>query len=180
VDPTQPRLWPCKPQQPPHTLHVLCPFVAHVPLLTGHAAAFHELSFEWVTWRGVLKPEAPLVLQVWPLLYVGQGVSSWLVWKKGEWVGTTMCLGCMSRSGILIPGVLWCTTFRHGDKSMYNFRYTVPARIYCSAPPPLGAGQERRLPLALYGVQLVLNLIWQPIMFTAHRPDIALVDSAGQ
>jgi hypothetical protein len=48
-----------------------------------------------------------------------------------------------------------------------------------SGAPPSGLGQERRLPLTLYGIQLVLNLIWQPIMFSAHRPDIALADSAG-
>jgi hypothetical protein len=38
---------------------------------------------------------------------------------------------------------------------------------------------ERRVPLALYGVQLALNLAWQPLFFIAKRPDIALADSAG-
>mmetsp|Transcript_9752 Transcript_9752/g.24274 ORF Transcript_9752/g.24274 Transcript_9752/m.24274 type:complete len:207 (+) Transcript_9752:55-675(+) len=60
---------------------------------------------------------------VWPLLYVGQGVASWLVYKT--------------------------------------------------------KGTKKRLPLALYGAQLLLNLAWQPIFFKAHRPDIALADSAA-
>eukprot|EP00199_Chlamydomonas_sp_CCMP681_P006180 CAMPEP_0119101036 /NCGR_PEP_ID=MMETSP1180-20130426/171_1 /TAXON_ID=3052 ORGANISM="Chlamydomonas cf sp, Strain CCMP681" /NCGR_SAMPLE_ID=MMETSP1180 /ASSEMBLY_ACC=CAM_ASM_000741 /LENGTH=195 /DNA_ID=CAMNT_0007085063 /DNA_START=44 /DNA_END=631 /DNA_ORIENTATION=+ len=40
-------------------------------------------------------------------------------------------------------------------------------------------GPERKLPLALYGAQLILNLIWQPLMFKAHRPDAALVDAVA-
>ncbi len=47
-----------------------------------------------------------------------------------------------------------------------------------SRPRPV-AGKDRRLPLSLYLVQLALNLVWQPIMFRAHRPDLALVDSTG-
>lgn len=38
---------------------------------------------------------------------------------------------------------------------------------------------ERRLPLALYGAQLLLNIAWQPLFFNLKRPDVALVDSAG-
>lgn len=42
-----------------------------------------------------------------------------------------------------------------------------------------GLQKNRRLPLALYGAQLVLNLIWQPIMFRFKRPDVALADSTA-
>ncbi|KAL6760502.1 hypothetical protein V8C86DRAFT_2553378 [Haematococcus lacustris] len=40
-------------------------------------------------------------------------------------------------------------------------------------------GADRKLPLALYGAQLALNFAWQPLMFKAHRPDLALVDSTA-
>ena len=33
----------------------------------------------------------------------------------------------------------------------------------------------RRLALHLFAIQLVLNLLWSPIFFAFHRPDIALV-----
>ena len=42
------------------------------------------------------------------------------------------------------------------------------------------AGTKKgRLPLSLYGIQLALNLIWQPLMFKLHRTDLALADAAG-
>ncbi|KAF5843750.1 hypothetical protein DUNSADRAFT_8266 [Dunaliella salina] len=64
-----------------------------------------------------------LFAPVWTLLYTGQGVASWLVWKNKD--------------------------------------------------------GERRLPLTLYGVQLLLNLAWQPLFFNLKRPDVALVDSTA-
>lgn len=59
----------------------------------------------------------------WPVLYLGNGVASFLVWKN--------------KAG------------------------------------------KRAIPLGLYGAQMLLNLIWQPIMFKLHRPDIALGDSVA-
>ncbi len=36
-------------------------------------------------------------------------------------------------------------------------------------------GQTRRLALHVFAIQLVLNLLWSPLFFGLHRPDLALV-----
>jgi len=103
-----------------------------VPNLLGQASAL--LSYRGILgWYKRLRkprwtPPNWLFGAVWPVLYAGQGVASWFVWKNNK------------------------------------------------AP---GLKKNRNVPLALYGAQLVLNLIWQPIMFKFKRPDIALGDSAA-
>jgi tryptophan-rich sensory protein len=43
-----------------------------------------------------------------------------------------------------------------------------------------GAGWERQaVPLAVYGVQLLLNFLWTPLFFKVHRLDMASADIAG-
>jgi tryptophan-rich sensory protein len=99
------------------------------PLLGGQLMGL--ISYKGIQgWYHRLKkprwtPPKWLFATAWPVLYVGQGVSAWLVWK---------------------------------DKSI--------------------KGNKKNVPLALYGAQLILNLLWQPIMFKMHRPDLALVDSS--
>ncbi|OWA53050.1 putative Translocator protein [Hypsibius exemplaris] len=39
-----------------------------------------------------------------------------------------------------------------------------------------GFGGKAGFPLVLYGTQLVLNWLWSPIFFKAHRPGVALVE----
>jgi tryptophan-rich sensory protein len=42
------------------------------------------------------------------------------------------------------------------------------------------AGFERQaVPLAVYGVQLLLNFLWTPLFFKVHRLDLASADIAG-
>jgi tryptophan-rich sensory protein len=43
------------------------------------------------------------------------------------------------------------------------------------------AGFERQaVPLAVYGVQLLLNFLWTPLFFKVHRLDLASADIAGE
>jgi tryptophan-rich sensory protein len=43
------------------------------------------------------------------------------------------------------------------------------------------AGWERQaVPLAVYGVQLLLNFLWTPLFFKVHRLDLASADIAGE
>eukprot|EP00878_Enallax_costatus_P028783 GHUV01031125.1.p1 GENE.GHUV01031125.1~~GHUV01031125.1.p1 ORF type:complete len:178 (+),score=28.09 GHUV01031125.1:82-615(+) len=42
-----------------------------------------------------------------------------------------------------------------------------------------GGFERQAVPLAVYGVQLVLNLLWTPLFFKAHRLDLASADIAG-
>lgn len=99
------------------------------PLIGGQIASlisFDQIKGKWYT--KLLKkprwnPPNWVFGVVWPVLYLGQGVASWFVYKNKE--------------------------------------------------------GNRKLPLGLYAGQLLLNLIWQPIFFKAHRPDVALVDSAA-
>lgn len=45
-------------------------------------------------------------------------------------------------------------------------------RAWRAAPTPAAAGQT----LALYGAQLVLNVLWSVLFFTLHRPGLALIE----
>jgi len=49
---------------------------------------------------------------------------------------------------------------------------------YASYLVGTSAGWNSR-PMVLYGVQLALNLAWQPIFFLLKRPGVAQVDNAG-
>lgn len=42
-----------------------------------------------------------------------------------------------------------------------------------------GTGPQRTPALVLYGAQLFLNLIWNPLMFKGHKLDVALADSVA-
>ncbi|KAF6235939.1 TspO/MBR-related protein [Scenedesmus sp. NREL 46B-D3] len=42
-----------------------------------------------------------------------------------------------------------------------------------------GGFERQAVPLAVYGVQLVLNFLWTPLFFKVHRLDLASLDIAG-
>jgi tryptophan-rich sensory protein len=53
--------------------------------------------------------------------------------------------------------------------------------VVCCCCCCAAAGFERQaVPLAVYGLQLVLNLLWTPLFFKVHRLDLASADIAGE
>ncbi len=78
---------------------------------------------------------------VWPLLYIGMGVSSFLVWKAK---------GARNASEQVLRAV----------------RLTRGPHAAVTRRKPRAAANAGAA-LTLYGVQLALNLAWQPIMFKA-------------
>ncbi|GFH16392.1 uncharacterized protein HaLaN_12804, partial [Haematococcus lacustris] len=78
-------------------------------------------------------------------------------------------------------GAVWPLLYTsQGVASWLVWRNKVAAKPAGSKEVVLAcAGADRKLPLALYGAQLALNFAWQPLMFKAHRPDLALVDSTA-
>ncbi len=43
-----------------------------------------------------------------------------------------------------------------------------------------GGFEARKLPLTLYGIQLLLNLAWNPLFFVFHNLDLAFWDALGE
>lgn len=43
-----------------------------------------------------------------------------------------------------------------------------------------GGFEAQKLPLTLYGIQLLLNLAWNPLFFVFHNLDLAFWDALGE
>lgn len=93
--------------------------------------------------KPTLNPPSWIFGPVWTMLYFLMGVALFLVWKN-EW----HVVRPLMRPNEQKPWNKWSERFWVGDLQKENI-------------------------IAVFAVQLLLNTIWSPVFFGAHRPDLA-------